>query len=208
MTNRRRREPERGGAKAHLYTTRMWYVWACRRRFVPLDKKRMGNDQQKRTPPMVIYHCSIKIISHGKGKSVVTAAYRAERNSPTTLTGKPTTTPARKALFIRRFYSPATPPPLFLTGRFRATWWRKSKKRKTPGLQKNGNCLPHELTREQGITLVREYVKSQFVNAGICADFAIHNTDGGNPHAHERRRRTGTNWPEAQTNLSDRLKTE
>jgi hypothetical protein len=27
-------------------------------------------------------------------------------------------------------------------------------------------------------------VKEQFANAGICADFAIHDTGGGNPHAH------------------------
>ncbi len=45
-------------------------------------------------------------------------------------------------------------------------------------------ALPHELTREQGISLVREYVKAQFVNVGMCADFAIHDTGGGNPHAH------------------------
>ncbi len=31
---------------------------------------------------------------------------------------------------------------------------------------------------------MREYVKEQFVNAGMCADFAIHDTGGGNPHAH------------------------
>ena len=40
------------------------------------------------------------------------------------------------------------------------------------------------MTREQGSSLVREYVKAQFVNAGMCADFAIHDTGGGNPHAH------------------------
>ena len=45
-------------------------------------------------------------------------------------------------------------------------------------------ALPQELTREQGISLVWEYVKEQFVNAGMCADFAIHDTGGGNPHAH------------------------
>ena len=45
-------------------------------------------------------------------------------------------------------------------------------------------ALPQELTREQGISLVREYVKAQFVAAGMCADFAIHDTGGGNPHAH------------------------
>lgn len=31
---------------------------------------------------------------------------------------------------------------------------------------------------------MREYVKEQFVNAGMCADFAIHDKQDGNPHAH------------------------
>ena len=44
--------------------------------------------------------------------------------------------------------------------------------------------FPRELTREQSISLVREYVKRHFVAAGMCADFAIHDTGGGNPHAH------------------------
>lgn len=45
-------------------------------------------------------------------------------------------------------------------------------------------ALPVELTREQSISLVREYVNRHFVAAGMCADFAIHDTGGGNPHAH------------------------
>lgn len=45
-------------------------------------------------------------------------------------------------------------------------------------------ALPRELTREQGISLVREYVKAQFVAEGMCADICVHDTGGGNPHAH------------------------
>lgn len=45
-------------------------------------------------------------------------------------------------------------------------------------------ALPVELTQEQNISLVREYVNRNFVAAGMCADFAIHDTGGGNPHAH------------------------
>ena len=45
-------------------------------------------------------------------------------------------------------------------------------------------ALPRELTREQGISLVREYVKRHFVAAGMCADVCLHDTGGGNPHAH------------------------
>lgn len=45
-------------------------------------------------------------------------------------------------------------------------------------------ALPQELTREQGISLVREYVKHNFVAEGMCADICVHDTGGGNPHAH------------------------
>ena len=45
-------------------------------------------------------------------------------------------------------------------------------------------ALPVELSREQQLSLVRAYVKDNFVDKGMCADFAIHDRDTGNPHAH------------------------
>lgn len=45
-------------------------------------------------------------------------------------------------------------------------------------------ALPVELTREQNISLVREYVNRHFVATGMCADICLHDTGGGNPHAH------------------------
>lgn len=48
--------------------------------------------------------------------------------------------------------------------------------------------LPRELSRDQQIALVREWVKSEYVSRGMVADFAIHAppaSDGGEqPHAH------------------------
>jgi hypothetical protein len=41
-----------------------------------------------------------------------------------------------------------------------------------------------ELSREQNISLVREYVKRHFVEAGMCADVCVHDKDDGNPHVH------------------------
>jgi len=41
-----------------------------------------------------------------------------------------------------------------------------------------------ELTQEQNINLVREYVKRHFVEQGMCADICIHDKQDGNPHAH------------------------
>lgn len=45
-------------------------------------------------------------------------------------------------------------------------------------------ALPVELTREQQLALVRAYAQDTFVAAGMCADFALHDKDDGNPHAH------------------------
>ena len=45
-------------------------------------------------------------------------------------------------------------------------------------------ALPIELNQEQQISLIEKFVQEQFVADGMCADVAIHDTDGRNPHAH------------------------
>ena len=45
-------------------------------------------------------------------------------------------------------------------------------------------ALPIELSRQQQIELLQEFIREQFVDEGMCADVAIHDTDGHNPHAH------------------------
>ena len=45
-------------------------------------------------------------------------------------------------------------------------------------------ALPAKLSREEQTRLVREYCSSQFVSKGMIADFNLHDTGGGNPHAH------------------------
>ena len=45
-------------------------------------------------------------------------------------------------------------------------------------------ALPVELSLEQNVRLIENYVEAQFVDAGMCADVSIHDTDGHNPHAH------------------------
>ena len=45
-------------------------------------------------------------------------------------------------------------------------------------------ALPNELDREEQLALVRAFVKETFVDAGMCADVAIHDKGDGNPHAH------------------------
>ena len=45
-------------------------------------------------------------------------------------------------------------------------------------------ALPVELDHDEQIALTSAYVSQQFVADGMCADVAIHDTDGHNPHAH------------------------
>ena len=45
-------------------------------------------------------------------------------------------------------------------------------------------ALPRELGAEDWKTIMTEYIQNCFVSDGMCADVAIHDTDGHNPHAH------------------------
>lgn len=45
-------------------------------------------------------------------------------------------------------------------------------------------ALPRELSREQQLALVRSFLKDNFVDKGMCADFALHDKGNGNPHFH------------------------
>ena len=70
----------------------------------------------------------------------------------------------------------------------RATLWNaveKSEKRKDAQTARDIDmALPVELDRQEQIELVRGYVKENFVEKGMCADFSIHDKGDGNPHAH------------------------
>ena len=45
-------------------------------------------------------------------------------------------------------------------------------------------ALPVELSREEQVRLVREYIQENFTSKGMCADWALHDKGDGNPHAH------------------------
>ena len=161
----------------------MWYVRSCRRRFVPVGTKENGGQSpQKGARRVAIYHCSIKIISRGKGKSAVAAAaYRAGQKITDEFDGEIHDYTRKSGVVHTEILLPAA-------YQDRAVLWNaveKIEKAKNAQLARELElALPRELTREQGISLVREYVKRHFVAAGMCADFAIHDTGGGNPHAH------------------------
>ena len=89
---------------------------------------------------MAIYHCSIKIISRGKGKSAVAAAaYRAGQKITDEFDGEIHDYTRKSGVVHTEILLPAKPPPHTKTAPFYGTRLRKSRKQKTPSLQENLN---------------------------------------------------------------------
>lgn len=135
---------------------------------------------------IAIYHCSIKIVSRGKGKSAVAAAaYRAGEKLTNEWDGLTHDYTRKGGVVHSEIILPPHAPPSFSD---RSTLWNSVEL-----YEKSNNsqlaweveiALPVELSREEQTRLVREYCSSQFVSKGMCADFNIHDTGNGNPHAH------------------------
>ena len=135
---------------------------------------------------MAIYHCSIKIISRGKGKSAVAAAaYRSGECITNNYDGITHDFSRKRGIVHTEVILPSHAPREFSE---RSVLWNsveKIEKQKNSQLAREIEiALPAELSQEQNISLARRFVKEQFVDKGMCADIAVHNTDGTNPHVH------------------------
>ena len=135
---------------------------------------------------MAIYHLSIKIITRGAGKSAVAAAaYRAGETIKNEYDGIVHDYTRKGGIVHTEIILPEHAPAEYSE---RAILWNaaeKSERYCNAQLAREIEiALPVELTQEQNISLVRRFIKEQFVTAGMCADICIHDTDGTNPHAH------------------------
>ena len=72
--------------------------------------------------------------------------------------------------------------------RDRATLWNAVDASETKATAQTARriimALPEELTQEQNIELIRNYCQTSFMDRGMIADFAVHDDEEGNPHAH------------------------
>ena len=144
------------------------------------------NHEDRRYNDIAIYHCSIKIISRGNGKSAVAAAaYRSGEKIINEWDGMIHDYTRKRGIVHSEILLPPNAPPDFQD---RGTLWNSVEQ-----IEKACNsqlarelevALPIELSREEQVRLVRAYCSSQFVSRGMCADFNIHDTGNGNPHAH------------------------
>ena len=139
-----------------------------------------------RVIPIAIYHWNIGIVSRGKGKSAVAAAaYRSGEKITNEWDGMTHDYTRKGGVVHTEIMLPPHAPPSFSD---RSTLWNSVELYEKAGnaqlAREIDAALPIELSREEQIRLVREYCSSQFVSRGMCVDFAIHDTDSGNPHCH------------------------
>jgi hypothetical protein len=133
---------------------------------------------------MAIYHCSIKNISRGKGKSAVAAAaYRAGAALTDAETGIKHNYTSKSEVAYSQIILPANAPTEYQN---RETLWNAVQKAETQSNARLARewevALPHELTIDQGKELTAKYAQS-LADEGMCIDYSIHWKDG-NHHAH------------------------
>jgi len=141
----------------------------------------------KKGKTVAIYHCSIKIISRGKGRSAVAcAAYRSGTKLTDLATGKIFDYSNKSGVVFSEVLLPENAPTIFAVDR--NILWDAVERKETHSAAQLARevevALPCEFTRQEQIDTVREYIMKNFVREGMCADWALHDKGDGNPHAH------------------------
>ncbi len=144
---------------------------------------------------MAIAHFSVSIVARGSGRSaVLSAAYRHCARMDYEREARTVDYTRKQGLVHEEFLLPAGAPAWAraliadrsIAGASEAFWNEVEcfEKRSDAQLAKDLTiALPVELTTEQNIALVRDFVEKQIVSKGMVADWVIHDNPG-NPHIH------------------------
>ena len=135
---------------------------------------------------MAIYHMESKIVSRGMGRSVVAAsAYMSCSRLYNDYDGVQHDYTRKQGLIWQNVFLPPQAPQEW---RDREQLWNAveaAEKTKDSRLAREIIvALLVELEPDEQIALTSAYISQQFAADGMCADVAIHDTDGHNPHAH------------------------
>ena len=135
---------------------------------------------------MAIYHLEAKMVSRVAGRSAVAAsAYLSCSRMLNEYDGVQHDYTRKQGLVWQAVFLPDMAP---VEWQDREKLWNaveETEKTKDSRLAREFvAALPIELSRQQQIALLQKFVREQFVAEGMCADVAVHDTDGHNPHAH------------------------
>lgn len=131
-------------------------------------------------------HIPVKIVMRSEGRSAVeAAAYRSGTKLVNEWDGQTHDYTRKRGVVHTEIMLPPHAPPEFQD---RSTLWNsveQIEKAKDSQLARDIEAaLPRELSREQQLTLARSFIQDNFVDKGMCADFALHDKGTGNPHVH------------------------
>ena len=135
---------------------------------------------------MAIYHLEAKVVSRGAGRSAVAAsAYLSCSRLYNDYDGIQHDYTKKQGLVWQQVFLPEYAPQEW---KDREKLWNAVEEVETAKDSRLARefvvALPIELSREEQIELLQEFIREQFISDGMCADAAIHDTDGHNPHAH------------------------
>ncbi|WP_267350651.1 Ti-type conjugative transfer relaxase TraA, partial [Sphingomonas sp. GM_Shp_2] len=139
---------------------------------------------------MAIYHFSAKVVSRGNGSSAVAAAaYRSASALQDDRLGRVHDFSNKAGVIHSEVMLPEGAPERLSD---RTVLWNEAErgeKRKDAQLAREVEfSIPREMTKEQGVSLARDFVREQFVKRGMVADLNVHwdkAKDGSpKPHAH------------------------
>ena len=135
---------------------------------------------------MAIYHLEAKVVGRGAGRSAVAAsAYLSCSRLYNDYDGIQHDYTKKQGLVWQQVFLPEYAPQGWQD---REKLWNAVEEVETAKDSRLARefvvALPIELSREQQIELLQAFIREQFVADGMCADAAIHDTDGHNPHAH------------------------
>ena len=135
---------------------------------------------------MAIYHLEAKMVSRGAGRSAVAAsAYLSCSRLYNDYDGIQHDYTKKQGLVWQEVFLPEYAPQEW---KDREQLWNAVEEVETAKDSRLARefvvALPIELSREEQIELLQEFIQEQFLSDGMCADAAIHDTDGHNPHAH------------------------
>ena len=133
-----------------------------------------------------IYHFEAKVISRGAGRSAVAAAaYQSGEQLYNDYDGITHDYTKKTGVLFSEILLPDMAPAEWAD---RQTLWNaveQAEKAKDSRLARQLIvALPTELTMQDWQAMLHQFVLEECVAKGMCADFAIHDTDGHNPHAH------------------------
>ena len=164
----------------------LWTAWRGPSSFVKEAKHRPEGRRKENNHDLAIYHLEAKVITRGVGRTAcAAAAYMSCSRIYNDYDGIQHDYTRKGGLVWEHIFLPSMAPAEWQD---RETFWNAveaNEKTKDSQLAREFiAALPVELGEHQWIDLLTEFIQDNFVSDGMCADVAIHDTDGQNPHAH------------------------